>query len=132
MDERTAPAGRTQPARALELANRVRRVRSELRTRIANGQLSAADVILDCPRDIASMPIARLLTSQRGWGEARSRAFLGRVAVRENKSIGSLTERQRHAIASVLTRTATTADVAPSPHAQSADGLPRPKRRQHV
>jgi hypothetical protein len=49
------------------------------------------------------MPVAQLLASQRGsWGEARSRAFLAQVAVREDKSIGWLTERQRRAVASLL------------------------------
>ena len=49
------------------------------------------------------MPIAQLLASQRGWGEARARAFLAQVAVREDRSIGSLTERQRRAVAALLT-----------------------------
>ena len=99
------PAASSQPAQALQLANRARRARSVLKARVADGQLAAADVILTCPSEIASMPVAQLLASQRGWGEARSRAFLARVAVREDRSIGSLTERQRRAVASLLTRT---------------------------
>jgi hypothetical protein len=106
MSRLTAPAVCTQSLEALQTANRVRRARSELKTRIADGQLSAADVILTCPSEITSMPIAQLLASQRGWGEVRCRAFLAHVAVREDKSIGSLTERQRRAVASVLRRTA--------------------------
>ena len=96
-------ATRSQPAQALQLANRVRRKRSALKARVADGQLAAAEVILTCPSEIASMPVAQLLASQRGWGEARSRAFLAQVAVREDKSIGSLTERQRRDVASLLT-----------------------------
>jgi hypothetical protein len=106
MSKLTTPPVCAQSVQALQMANRVRRARSELRSRIADGQLSAADVILTCQSEIASMPIAQLLASQRGWGEARCRAFLAQVAVREDKSIGSLTERQRRAVASVLTRTA--------------------------
>lgn len=98
------PAASPQPVRALQLANRVRRARSVLKTRVANGQLAVAEVILTCPSEIASMPVARLLASQRGWGEVRSRAFLAQVAVREDKEIGSLTERQRRAVASQLTQ----------------------------
>ena len=92
-----------QPVRALQVANRVRRARAELKARVADGQLAAADVILTCPVEVASMPIAQLLASQRGWGNERCRAFLARVSVPENKSIGSLTERQRRALASLLT-----------------------------
>jgi hypothetical protein len=108
MSEMTTADGYPQPVRALQLANRVRRARSDLKARIADGELSAADVILTCPSEIARMPIAQLLASQRGWGEVRSRAFLTHVAVREDKSIGSLTERQRRAVASQLTRSRVT------------------------
>lgn len=101
----------SQPVRALQMANGVRRARSMLKTRIAQGQLEAAEVILTCPSEIASMQIAQLLASQRGWGEARCRAFLAQVAVREDKSIGSLTDRQRRAVASLLTRESAQAKV---------------------
>ncbi len=92
-----------QSSRALELANRVRRARAELKARIADGQLGAAEVILTCPYGTATMPLAQLLASQRGWGDARCRAFLARASVHEQKVIGSLTERQRRVIASLLT-----------------------------
>src|SRR5205085_8383626 len=78
-------AGRPQPLRALQLANQVRRARSQLKARIADGQLPAAEIILTCPSEMASMPIVSLLESQRGWGEVRSRAFLAQVAVAEDK-----------------------------------------------
>ena len=100
------PAACSQPSQALELANRVRRARAVLKARVATGQLAAADVILTCPPEAASMPVARLLASQRGWGEVRSRVFLSHVALREDKSIGSLTDRQRRAVAAQLARTA--------------------------
>jgi hypothetical protein len=102
MSEKTTPAPRPQPLRALALANRVRRARAELKTRIGDGQLSAAEVILTCPPEIASMPVGQLLSSQHGWGDVRSRAVLAGVAVREDKLIGSLTRRQRRGIASLL------------------------------
>lgn len=105
MSKLTTLAVDPQPLRALQLANRVRRARSELKTQIADGQVSAAEVILTCPSEVESMPICQLLESQRGWGEVRSRSFLGQLAVREDKSLGSLTERQRRAVASVLSRT---------------------------
>jgi hypothetical protein len=97
------PGATSQRVRALELANRIRGARAELKTRVANGQLGAAEVILTCPLEVARMPVAQLLTSQHGWGDARCRALLARAAVRENKPIGSLTERQRRALAALLT-----------------------------
>jgi hypothetical protein len=94
----------SQPSQALELANRVRRDRAVLKARVATGELAAAEVILTCPSEAASMPVAQLFASQRGWGEVRCRVFLAHVALREDKSIGSLTERQRRAVAAQLAR----------------------------
>jgi hypothetical protein len=116
MTTRHSPA---HQAHALELANRVRRARSELKARIADGQMSAAEVILTCPPEIASMPIARLLASQHGWGKVRSRAFLAQVGLREDKPIGSLTERQRTAAASLLSWTASRAEARSNPAAET-------------
>jgi hypothetical protein len=103
MSEITPPDARSQPARALQRANHVRSERSQLKTRIAHGELPAAEVILTCPPEIRSMPIAQLLASQRGWGEVKSRLLLLEAAVREDKPVGSLTERQRRTVASLLT-----------------------------
>jgi hypothetical protein len=50
------------------------------------------------------MPIEHLLATQRGWGDMRTRAFLDQVPVPEGNLIGSLTDGQRHGIASLLTR----------------------------
>jgi len=48
------PAASSQPAQALQLANRVRRARSVLKARVAKGQLAAAEVILTPPSDLDS------------------------------------------------------------------------------
>jgi len=91
-----------QRMRALERANQLRRARAALKRQVARGQVAAADVILTCPDEATHMPICQLLASQRGWGEVRCRAFLNRISLREDKPVGSLTERQRLAIASLL------------------------------
>jgi hypothetical protein len=93
-----------QRARALEQANQVRGARAALKRQIAGGQRAAADVILICPDEAARMPISELLRSQRGWGSVRCRLFLNRLSLREDKPVGSLTERQRSTVASLLTR----------------------------
>jgi hypothetical protein len=96
------PVVAQQRTQALERANHVRRARAALKRRIAGGQLAAAEVILICPAEAARMPIAELLGSQRGWGDVRCRALLNRVSLREDKPVGSLTERQRLSLASLL------------------------------
>ena len=97
---RIAPA--PQHLQALERANEVRLARAELKRRIARGDVTAAEVILDAPHEVSSMTIGDLLTSQRRWGTTRSRRVLSAVPLAENKAIGSMTERQRNALASLL------------------------------
>jgi hypothetical protein len=96
-----APAG-PQYMRALERANKVRLARAELKRRIATGELSVAQVILDCPWESESMAVCDLLTSQRRWGESRARKFLALVPMSETKTVGSMTERQRRTLAAML------------------------------
>lgn len=91
-----------QHLQALEYANRVRLARAEMKRRIAAQELSAAEVILTSPWQSESMSISDLLMSQKRWGRARCRRLLLWVGVPENKRIGTLTERQRRALASVL------------------------------
>ena len=87
---------------ALERANAVRLARAELKRRVASGELSAAAVILESPWEAESMTVADLLSSQRRWGSTRCRRFLQAVPMTEAKTIGSLTDRQRLAVAEML------------------------------
>ncbi|GAC1323767.1 MAG: hypothetical protein NVSMB25_20500 [Thermoleophilaceae bacterium] len=91
-----------QHLRALEHANRVRLARAELKRRVAMQQTSALDVVLECPPEAESMPISHLLMSQRRWGRARCRRLLLSLGLPENKQIGTLTDRQRRALADLL------------------------------
>jgi hypothetical protein len=95
-----APA--PQHLRALARANEVRLARAELKRQVADGEISAAHVILECPWEAASMTVSDLLTSQRRWGSTRCRKLLQSVPMSENKTVGSMTERQRTALATLL------------------------------
>src|SRR3712207_702317 len=91
-----------QPMRALSRANEVRLARATLKRRVATGEISAGDVILESPWEARSMSVADLLMSQRRWGHQRCRRVLAQIPVSETKTIGSLTERQRQALAALL------------------------------
>jgi hypothetical protein len=95
----TVIRGPQQHMRALERANKVRLARAELKRLVAHGEIDAATVILECPWEAESMPVAELLTSQRRWGHTRCRKFLAGIPLGERKTIGSMTERQRRALA---------------------------------
>jgi hypothetical protein len=96
-----APAG-PQHLRALERANKVRLARAELKRRIAVGEIDVAGVVLECPWEAGSMAVADLLMSQHRWGHTRCRKFLAMVPLSENKTIGSMTDRQRQRLATLL------------------------------
>jgi hypothetical protein len=91
-----------QRMRALEQANAVRLARAGLKRRIAEGKVSAAEIILDCPEVAQRWTLAELLVSQRRWGSTRCRKFLERNGISEIKPIGDLTERQRRLLAAQL------------------------------
>ena len=111
----TIDAGQEQHLRALEYANRVRLARAGMKRRIACGELSAADVVLSCPWQAHSMSISDLLMSQKRWGRTRCRRLLVSLSVPENKQVGTLTERQRQALAAVLAaKSAPAGEAAPS------------------
>ena len=97
----TIPAA-PQHMQALELANRVRLARAELKRRVGRGQVSAGEVVVTCPWETESMAISDLLLSQCRWGRTRCRKFLASIQMSENKTIGSLTERQRRTLAALL------------------------------
>ncbi|MGI8729521.1 MAG: hypothetical protein ACR2LK_05950 [Solirubrobacteraceae bacterium] len=87
---------------ALRRANEVRLARAELKRRVAEGGTTVAAVIMTCPHEVASMSISELLLSQRRWGTARCSKFLATIEMTETKTVGSMTERQRRALAAMV------------------------------
>ena len=99
MNASATMAAAPQHMQALKRANRIRLARAELKRQVAVGEITAGEVILACPPEAVSMPLAELLLSQRRWGDARCRKFLDTNGISETKLLGSLTERQRQALA---------------------------------
>jgi hypothetical protein len=87
---------------ALQVANRVRLARAELKAHVATGEMRAAEVVLSCPTEAQSMEITDLLLAQKSWGPTRCQRFLVSVPLREDKTLGSMTDRQRHVVADML------------------------------
>jgi hypothetical protein len=88
--------------RALAQANRVRLARAELKRQVAEGESTVGEIVLACPWEAESMAIADLLLSQHRWGRTRCRRFLASIPMSETKTIGSMTDRQRRALAARL------------------------------
>ena len=87
---------------ALARANRLRTARAHVKHRIAAGELTCADLLVRSHWEIEGMPVAALLASQRYWGEHRCRRLLRSVQISESKAIGTMTERERLALAAAL------------------------------
>ncbi|MDQ6778728.1 MAG: hypothetical protein M3071_21460 [Actinomycetota bacterium] len=102
MTETATTSQDPQRRRALERANQVRLARAELKRRIAEGEVPAASIILDAPWEVSSWPVGDLLMSQRRWGSTRCQKCLRGLEISETKQIGTLTERQRVALAARL------------------------------
>jgi hypothetical protein len=105
------PPNHPQYMRALERANQVRLARAELKRKVAASQIDVADVILDCPWEAESMAVGDLLMSQRRWGQTRCRKFLVQIPITEMKTIGSMTRRQRVALADLLRAAARASEI---------------------
>lgn len=102
MQENSQTKTEPQRLRALEHANQIRLARAELKRQITVGEVTAAEVILDCPDAARRWTVSELLMAQRRWGVTRCRKFLERNNISEIKPIGSLTERQRRLLATQL------------------------------
>ena len=100
VNARTAPG--PQYMQALAVANKVRLARAGLKRRVASAEVSVPEVLLGMPWEAENMTISDLLMSQRRWGHTRCRKLLMQVPVSENKTVGSMTERQRRALATLL------------------------------
>jgi hypothetical protein len=112
MTETAIMTRQPQRLRALERANEIRLARAGLKRHIADGHISAAEVILSPPVAARSWAIRDLLMSQRRWGSTRCRKFLLRNQINETKMIGALTDRQRRLLAGQLSSRATREEEA--------------------
>ena len=102
MGDRAMVQAGPQHLKALERANEVRLARAAMKRQVAAGERSAAEVIMASPWEAESMSVSELLMSQRRWGRTRCRRVLLSLGLPENKQIGTMTERQRIALAAIL------------------------------
>ena len=114
MGDMTAVDAGQQHLKALEHANRVRLARAELKRSIRAGGVNVSEVILSCPWEAHRMEVSDLLKSQKRWGRERCRRLLMPVGIPENKHLGTLTERQRIALADGLAARAGERSSAPT------------------
>jgi hypothetical protein len=81
---------------ALEEANFIRFARSNLKRDLHAGNVKAADLISNPPEYIHTMKLFQLLMATPGIGKNKARRIIRDIPV--DKTIGTLTQRQRDAI----------------------------------
>lgn len=90
-----------QRAAALQLANRIRTQRSELK-RALTGPAHAATIILNPPTFTRTMKVRDLLLAIPLWGPAKVGRFMRCCQISDSKTAGGLSDRQREALAKEL------------------------------
>lgn len=93
-----------QRLEALERANRVRVARAEVKRRMKRFDALVTDLVSDPPPELESMKVFDLLIATPKIGRVKAKEILRREAISPSKTVGGLSERQRDALASVLTR----------------------------
>jgi hypothetical protein len=93
---------------ALRVANTIRLRRADVKRRVAAGELSVPEVLeRRAESHLASMPIAELLRAQHQWGADRAHRLLSRLGIFENHRLIDLSDRQTRVIAGMLHGTLT-------------------------
>lgn len=106
----TTTTSSEQQRDALRRANVVRRRRKELKLELADLGGAAArercvELLSAPPPEAVSMAVGKLVGACPGVGASRLRRYLMVAGVRPFAAIGDLTERQRAALAAMLTTT---------------------------
>lgn len=100
-EERT-DAQHRQTMQALARANGIRIARAQLKQRILRGSLSVVAVIREVPTEAENMTLTELLGAQKRWGAGRAKKLLVPIDLREYKTVGSLTDRQKRVLIEAL------------------------------
>lgn len=87
---------------ALARANQIRLARADLKRDVRSGDVDVADVILDPPECAETMRVHELLRARHRVGTLKASTLLQRAGIHESKTLGAMTDRQRHALVAGL------------------------------
>jgi hypothetical protein len=98
---------------SFERANEVRFARSEMRAKIARGEQSLVDLVMNPPDVLTNMPLFEVLMAQRNWGKKKVLRFLTSNGLSEWLGLQTMTQRQRKLVVDALTSTTWSPDGRP-------------------
>lgn len=112
----------TQRMEALKHANHIRLSRAQLKREVRAGERAAEDVVLDLPPYCKRMRVMELLRAHRYWGVGKCKQVMDEADVSEIRTLGTLTMRQRQALAEAITRRKEIMDKNRKANRRKADG----------
>jgi hypothetical protein len=89
------PPQRKQALNALDLANAIRSKRAQLKRDIAAGEVALTQILVDPPAYAEKARVHDMLLSAPGVGAVRANRILNRCRMGPNRTLGTLTDRQR-------------------------------------
>ena len=89
---------------ALQRANEVRSARAHLKRELKAGRVQIHGVLLDPPEYLQNAKVSELLLSVPKYGRVKVNGLLTRCRISPSKTLGGLSERQRHELVANLRR----------------------------
>lgn len=92
----------TQRRAALEKANRVRRLRAELKSDLKSRRKSIHEILMDPPEWAESMKLIDALLACPNYGKIRANTIVTRCGISLSKTLGGMSPRQRKEVVSMI------------------------------
>jgi S13-like H2TH domain len=89
---------------ALQRANEVRSARAQLKRELKVGRVHIHGVLLDPPEYLQNAKVSELLLSVPKYGRVKVNRLLTQCRISPSKTLGGLSERQRHELVANLRR----------------------------
>ena len=81
---------------ALQKANEVRSARAQLKRELKAGRVQIQGILLDPPENLQTLKVSEVLLAVPKYGRVKVNALLTRCRISPSKTLGGLSERQRH------------------------------------
>ena len=89
---------------ALQRANEIRSARAQLKRELKAGRVLIHGVLLDPPEYLQNAKVSELLLSVPKYGRVKVNRLLTQCRISPSKTLGGLSERQRHELVANLRR----------------------------
>ncbi len=89
---------------ALQRANEIRSARAQLKRELKAGRVLIHGVLIDPPEYLQNAKVSELLLSVPKYGRVKVNRLLTQCRISPSKTLGGLSERQRHELVANLRR----------------------------